>query len=164
MNKYDVSRFLRAQEGTHTAAVRELRNGMKMSHWSWWEIPQIVGLGWTYTSQQYAISDLGESKAFLENATLRAHLLEICEALLSLETSDARRVMGSPDDLKLRSCMTLFSEADPDCVQFRKVLDPVQVGKRLCKKRQFAESRQTGKRFDASDHARTERVPLLRCE
>ena len=47
MNKYDVSRFLRAQEGTHTAAVRELRNGMKMSHWSWWEIPQIVGLGET---------------------------------------------------------------------------------------------------------------------
>ena len=130
MNKYDVSRFLRAQEGTHTAAVRELRNGMKMSHWSWWEIPQIVGLGWTYTSQQYAISDLGASKAFLENATLRAHLLEICEALLSLETSDARRVMGSPDDLKLRSCMTLFSEADPDCVQFRKVLEKYYGGRK----------------------------------
>ena len=130
MSNYDVSRFLRAQEGTHTAAVRELRNGMKMSHWSWWEIPQIVGLGWTYTSQQYAISDLGESKAFLENATLRAHLLEICEALLSLETSDARRVMGSPDDLKLRSCMTLFSEADPECDQFRKVLDKFYGGRK----------------------------------
>ena len=130
MSNYDVSRFLKAQEGTHETAVRELRNGMKMSHWSWWEIPQIAGLGKTNISQQYAISDLGEAKAFLENATLRAHLLEICEALLSLETSDARRVMGSPDDLKLRSCMTLFSEADPECAQFRKVLDKFYGGRK----------------------------------
>ena len=130
MSNYDVSRFLKAQEGTHETAVRELRNGMKMSHWSWWEIPQIAGLGRTYTSQRYAISDLGEAKAFLENATLRAHLLEICEALLSLETSDARQVMDSPDHLKLRSCMTLFSEADPDCAQFRKVLEKYYGGRK----------------------------------
>ena len=130
MSNYDVSRFLTAQEGTHTAAVRELRNGQKESHWSWWEIPQIAGLGKTNISQQYAISDLGEAKAFLENATLRAHLLEICEALLSLETSDAKQVMDSPDHLKLRSCMTLFSEADPECAQFRKVLDKFYGGRK----------------------------------
>ena len=130
MSNYDVSRFLTAQEGTHTAAVRELRNGKKNSHWSWWEIPQIAGLGKTNISQQYAISDLGEAKAFLENATLRAHLLEICEALLSLETSDAKQVMDSPDHLKLRSCMTLFSEADPECDQFRKVLDKFYGGRK----------------------------------
>ena len=130
MSNYDVSRFLRAQEGTHETAVRELRNGKKNSHWSWWEIPQIAGLGKTNISQQYAIRDLGEAKAFLENATLRAHLLEICEALLSLETSDAKQVMDSPDHLKLRSCMTLFSEADPECAQFRKVLDKFYGGRK----------------------------------
>ena len=126
----DITRFIKAQERTHASALRELKNGYKSSHWSWWEIPQIAGLGKTNISQQYAISDLGEAKAFLENATLRAHLLEICEALLSLETSDARRVMGSPDDLKLRSCMTLFSEADPECAQFRKVLDKFYGGRK----------------------------------
>ena len=130
MSSYDISRFLRAQEATHAVAVIELRNGFKMSHWSWWEIPQIVGMGRSYMSQHYAISDLGEAKAFLENDTLRSHLLEICEALLSLETSDARRVMGSPDDLKLRSCMTLFSEVDPDCAQFRKVLEKYYGGRK----------------------------------
>ena len=130
MSNYDISRFLRAQALTHETAVRELRNGQKESHWSWWEIPQIAGLGRTYTSQRYAIRDLGEAKAFLENATLRAHLLEICEALLSLETSDARQVMDSPDHLKLRSCMTLFSEADPECDQFRKVLEKYYGGRK----------------------------------
>ena len=123
MSNYDISRFLRAQALTHETAVRELRNGKKNSHWSWWEIPQIAGLGKTNISQQYAISDLGEAKAFLENATLRAHLLEICEALLSLETSDAKQVMDSPDHLKLRSCMTLFSLARGADPAFQEVLD-----------------------------------------
>ena len=130
MSNYDVSRFVRAQEGTHAAAVRELRNGMKLTHWSWWEIPQITGLGRSYTSQQYAISSIGEAKAFLQNETLRSNLLEICEALLSLETSDARAVMGSIDHRKLRSCITLFLEADPECAEFRNVLEKYYGGKK----------------------------------
>ncbi|MBQ8054263.1 MAG: DUF1810 domain-containing protein [Lachnospiraceae bacterium] len=130
MSKYDVSRFVRAQEETHTAAVRELRNGEKLTHWSWWEIPQITGLGSSYTSQRYAISSIGEAKAFLQNETLRSHLLEICEALLSLETNDARAVMGAIDHRKLRSCMTLFLEADPECAEFRSVLEKYYGGKK----------------------------------
>ena len=126
----DVSRYIKAQEGTHEAALRELRNGYKLTHWSWWEIPQIVGLGRTYTSREYSIKDMNEAKAFLANDTLRTHLLEICEALLSLETNDAERVMGHPDHLKLRSCMTLFSEADPECATFKAVLDKYYDGKR----------------------------------
>ena len=105
----DLSKYLKAQEQTHAYALRELQNGCKLSHWSWWEIPQIIGLGMTYTSREYAIKNLAEAKDYLKNDTLRTHLLELCEALLSLKTNDAGRVMGYPEDLKLRSCMTLFS-------------------------------------------------------
>ena len=119
----NLSRFLRAQERTHQNALRELRSGYKSSHWSWWEIPQIIGLGMTSTSREYAIKDVEEAKEYLGNDTLRMHLLELCDALLSLNTNDAEYVMGYPDDLKLRSCMTLFREADPDCGTFQAVLD-----------------------------------------
>ncbi len=101
---HDLTRFLKAQERTHDTALSELKSGFKSSHWSWWEIPQIIGLGRTSTSREYAIKDLGEAKEYLANAALRTHLLELCNALLSLETNDAEYVMGYPDDLKLRSC------------------------------------------------------------
>ncbi len=129
MKNRDISRFINAQMQTHEAAVRELRAGHKRSHWSWWEIPQIIGLGRTSTSMEYAVRDLEEAKAYLKNETLKTHLLEICVALLSLESSDAEAVMGYPDDLKLRSCMTLFREADPECGQFQAVLDKFFEGR-----------------------------------
>ena len=125
----DLSKYIKAQERTHASALRELQNGYKSSHWSWWEIPQIIGLGMTYTSREYAIKNLAEAKEYLENDTLRTHLLELCEALLSLKTNDAGRVMGYPDDLKLRSCMTLFSVADQECKTFQAVLDKFFGGK-----------------------------------
>ena len=125
----DLTRYLKAQERTHAAALRELQSGYKMSHWSWWEIPQIIGLGMTSTSREYAIRDLEEAKEYLNNDTLRTHLLELCEALLSLKSSDAEEVMGYPDDLKLRSCMTLFLTADPGCGTFQAVLDKFFGGK-----------------------------------
>lgn len=119
----DVSRYLRAQERTHAAALRELKSGYKSSHWSWWEIPQIIGLGMTSTSREYAIKDINEAKEYMANETLRTHFLELCDALLSLDTNDAEYVMGYPDDLKLRSCVTLFRAADPECGTFQGVLD-----------------------------------------
>ena len=125
----DLSKYIKAQERTHAYALRELKNGYKSSHWSWWEIPQIIGLGMTYTSREYAIKNLAEAKDYLKNDTLRTHLLELCEALLSLKTNDAGRVMGYPDDLKLRSCLTLFSVADPECGTFQAVLDKFFGGK-----------------------------------
>lgn len=125
----DLSRYLRAQERTHSAALRELKSGYKSSHWSWLEIPQIIGLGRTSTSREYAIKDLNEAKEYLANETLRTHLLELCEALLSLEKNDAEDVMGYPDDLKLRSCMTLFQVADSECITFQEVLDKFFGGK-----------------------------------
>ena len=125
----NLSKYIKAQERTHASALRELQNGYKSSHWSWWEIPQIIGLGMTYTSREYAIKNLAEAKEYLENDTLRTHLLELCDALLSLKTNDAGRVMGYPDDLKLRSCLTLFSVADPECGTFQAVLDKFFGGK-----------------------------------
>ena len=125
----DLTRFVIAQKGTHADALCELRNGYKISHWSWWEIPQISGLGMSGLSRKYAIRDLAEAKEYLRNHELQEHLLELCEALLSLDTSDAEYVMGYPDNLKLRSCMTLFREADPACEVFQKVLNKYYNGK-----------------------------------
>ena len=141
----DISRYIKAQERTHTSALRELQNGYKSSHWSWWEIPQIIGLGMTSTSRQYAIRDLAEAKEYLANETLRTHLLELCDALLSLETNDAEYVMGYPDDLKLRSCMTLFLAADPDCGTFQAVLDKFFGGKPDEKTLRILKDQESGK-------------------
>ncbi|MBQ9062953.1 MAG: DUF1810 domain-containing protein [Eubacterium sp.] len=141
----DITRFIKAQERTHASALRELKNGYKSFHWSWWEIPQIIGLGMTSTSRQYAIRDLAEAKEYLANETLRAHLLELCDALLSLETNDAEYVMGYPDDLKLRSCMTLFQAADPDCGTFQAVLDKFFGGKPDEKTLRILKNQESGK-------------------
>lgn len=141
----DINRFLTAQERTHASALRELQKGYKSSHWSWWEIPQIIGLGMTSTSREYAIKNLAEAKEYLANKILRAHLLELCDALLSLETNDAEYVMGYPDDLKLRSCMTLFQAADPDCGTFQAVLDKFFGGKPDEKTLRILKNQESGK-------------------
>ncbi len=97
--------------------------GRKKSHWSWFIIPQIAGLGRTYMSQKYAINSIEEARAFLEHPYLGTNIRKIAEVLLTLETSDATAVMGYPDDMKLRSSMTLFLEAAPEADVFQKVLD-----------------------------------------
>ena len=123
-----LDRFLKAQAGSYDAALREIRGGRKRSHWIWYIFPQIQGLGFSSTAQFYAITDLDEAKAYLQEPTLRARLLEISEALLELSSSDPTEVMGWPDDLKLRSSMTLFAEAEPGCDVFQKVLDKFYGG------------------------------------
>ncbi len=123
-----LDRFLKAQAGSYDAALREIRGGRKRSHWIWYIFPQIQGLGFSSTAQFYAITDLDEAKAYLQEPTLRARLLEISEALLELPSCDPTEVMGWPDDLKLRSSMTLFAEAEPGCEVFRKVLDKFYGG------------------------------------
>ena len=111
---YDLDRFLTAQRRDYAAALREIQNGRKRSHWIWYIFPQVAGLGMSSTSQYYAISGLDEARAYLREPTLRAHLLEISSALLALDESDPTAVFGFPDDLKLRSSMTLFAAAAPD--------------------------------------------------
>lgn len=123
-----LDRFLKAQASSYDTALREIRAGRKYSHWIWYIFPQIQGLGFSSTAQYYAIADLEEAKAYLQEPTLRARLLEISEALLHLDSDDPTQVMGYPDDLKLRSSMTLFAEAEPDCTVFQQVLDKFYGG------------------------------------
>ena len=106
---YDLSRFRNAQEHSYAAALSEIQSGRKKSHWMWFIFPQLRGLGHSYMAFHYGIVDLDEAEAYLADPVLGGRLLEISRALLSLPEHNATAVMGSPDDLKLRSSMTLFA-------------------------------------------------------
>ena len=111
-----LKRFTDAQEDSYVMAFSEIQQGRKQSHWMWFIFPQIAGLGFSETSRYYAIKDLQEAAGFLSHPVLGSRLINISLELLKLKTNDVHRVFGSPDDLKLKSCMTLFSmlpEADP---------------------------------------------------
>lgn len=118
-----LARFHSAQARDYQTALAEIRAGHKRSHWIWYVFPQISGLGYSSMSQFYAITDLDEAKAYLDDPVLRERLLEISGALLELESDDAGDVMGWPDDMKLKSCMTLFHVAAPEVMVFLKVLE-----------------------------------------
>lgn len=121
---YDLSRFVKAQQEDYQCALSEIKAGQKRSHWMWYIFPQIIGLGRSSTSEYYAIRDFGEAKAFLEDAYLGGNLVEICKALLELDSNNATKIFGRPDDMKLKSSMTLFACADGDENSiFMKVLD-----------------------------------------
>lgn len=125
---HDLNRFISAQERSYDAALREIKAGHKRTHWMWYIFPQIAGLGFSPTAQFYAINSMQEAKDYYAHPALGKRLVEISEALLALDTSDAGAVMGYPDDLKLRSSMTLFLAASGDAV-FQKVLDKFYSGK-----------------------------------
>lgn len=127
--KEGLERFLTAQRHSYKTALQEIQNGQKRSHWMWYIFPQIAGLGYSETAQYYAIRDMEEAKGYLRNDVLRSRLLEISQALLETESDDAAYVMGWPDDRKLKSSMTLFLLAEPDCKAFQKVLDKFFQGK-----------------------------------
>lgn len=130
MVKYDLSRFLEAHQTHYQCALSEIKNGKKTSHWVWYIFPQIKGLGNSSQSKYYAINDLDEAKAYLAEPILCKHLIEICEALLSLDTNNATEVMGKLDDIKLKSSMTLFDAATESLDVFQKVLDKYYDGKK----------------------------------
>lgn len=119
---YDLSRFTDAQKRDYETALAEIRSGRKCSHWMWYIFPQIQGLGRSQTAQFYAIRDLGEAAAYLNDPYLGKNLMEISKALLEIEGSSASQIFGSPDDMKLRSSMTLFALAGQDNQIFRDVL------------------------------------------
>jgi len=125
---WDLARFLREQVGMHDAAVRELRAGRKTGHWIWYEFPQIAGLGRSSMSVRYAISGLGEARAYLSHPVLGPRLIECCEALLVHRGRDASDILGPIDAVKVRSSMTLFHRADPSQPAFRRVLDAFYGG------------------------------------
>lgn len=129
MNNH-LDRFLIAQQDYYRTALQEIKSGQKRSCWMWFIFPQIVGLGFSKTAQRYAIWDLDEAKAYMEDKTLGSNLVEISQALLEVDSDDATAVMGWPDDLKLKSSMTLFAVAKPECGVFQKVLDKYFHGER----------------------------------
>lgn len=119
---YDLSRFVDAQAASYATALAELRAGRKRTHWMWFVFPQVEGLGRSPTAQVYAIAGLDEARAYLEHPVLGPRLLECVEAILALPGGDAHAVFGSPDDIKLRSSLTLFSAAAPGEPRFRAAL------------------------------------------
>ena len=125
---HDLERFYKAQEYDYETALSEIRNGRKESHWMWYIFPQIAGLGRSTTAEYYAIKSKEEAKAYIEDPVLGKRLIEISQALLQVSSNDAEMVMGWPDNLKLRSCMTLFAEVAPEQSVFRNVLEKFYDG------------------------------------
>ena len=132
-DRFNLERFVRRQKEDYDRAYKELLEESKRSHWMWWIFPQITGLGMTSTSKEYSIKSLAEAKAYLEHPVLGKNIREISKLLTTINQSNASIVFGYPDDLKLRSSMTLFAEAaetDEDRSIFLKVLDKFFDGKK----------------------------------
>ena len=121
---YHLQRFVAAQDagGTYGHAIAELRAGLKTSHWMWFIFPQIAGLGYSPTSQLYAISSLGEARAYLAHPVLGARLTECAAILADLTGRTAEQIFGDVDALKLRSSITLFMHAAPGEPVFGQIL------------------------------------------
>lgn len=119
---YHLERFVAAQRGVYEQACAELQRGRKAGHWMWFIFPQIAGLGFSATSQHYAIRSLDEARGYLDHPTLGPRLREVSQILLSINGKTAHEIFGSPDDMKLRSSMTLFAHATEDNAVFLEVL------------------------------------------
>src|SRR5215203_3346368 len=121
---FDLELFVTAQAPVFTAAVDELKAGRKRSHWMWFVFPQLRGLGHSSMAQFYGISSIDEARAYLAHPLLGSRLYLCTETLLAVHGRSLREIMGSPDDMKLRSSMTLFSvAAESDVTPFRRALD-----------------------------------------
>jgi uncharacterized protein (DUF1810 family) len=120
---HDLGRFVAAQAGVYAAALAELRAGRKRSHWMWFVFPQVAGLGSSAMARRYAIAGVAEARAYLGHPVLGPRLVECAEALIAIEERSAREIMGSPDDLKLRSCATLFARVAPPGSAFERLID-----------------------------------------
>lgn len=120
---FNLARFVTAQAEYYPLALAEIRNGQKESHWMWFIFPQIAGLGSSPTAKRYAITSLDEASAYLHHPLLGPRLQTCCEAVLELTELTPFEVFGSPDDMKLQSCMTLFSRVAGASSCFQQVLD-----------------------------------------
>ena len=117
-----IDRFLEPQRTAYATAMEEVRNGRKVSHWMWYIFPQLRGLGQSTTAWYYGIEDLEEARAFLVHPVLGQRLREITRAALELPETDPMKIFGWPDNMKFRSCMTLFAQVSKDDL-FAQALD-----------------------------------------
>lgn len=124
-----LQRFIEAQNDSYDQALKEIRNGRKLTHWIWYIFPQMKGLGFSYNSEYYGITSLQEARDYLENELLRKRLFEITESLLMYKGKDIESIMGDIDAMKLKSSMTLFDAVQPGSI-FGEVLDEFYGGER----------------------------------
>jgi uncharacterized protein (DUF1810 family) len=125
-----LDRFMRAQQDDFEQALAEISSGKKRSHWMWYIFPQIDGLAFSSTAKYYAIKSIEEARAYLEHPILGPRLLACAEAALRVDGRSATEIFGSPDDLKLRSCATLFARVSPVGSVFDRLLEKYYHGER----------------------------------
>ena len=113
---FDLRRFVDAQQDTYAQAVRELAGGRKTSHWMWFVFPQLRGLGHSRMANRFGIASLDEARAYLAHALLGPRLEESVQLTLRIDGRSITDVFGAPDDMKFRSCMTLFDLAAPETI------------------------------------------------
>ena len=126
---FDLERFVQAQQAVYAAVCAELHAGTKRSHWMWFIFPQLKGLGSSPSAQHYGLASLTEARAYLDHPLLGARLRECTRRLLLLEGRSAAAIFGYPDELKLRSCLTLFERAAPQEELFSEALSKYYGGK-----------------------------------
>lgn len=125
---FDLQRFVDAQARVYHTVLEELRDGRKRSHWIWFVFPQIAGLGSSPTAAKYAISSLDEARAYLAHPVLGPRLRECAQLVTRVQGRSVAQIFGSPDDLKVRSSMTLFARATSDNDDFVEVLEKYYDG------------------------------------
>jgi uncharacterized protein (DUF1810 family) len=119
---FDLHRFVEAQRPVYARALQELKDGRKTSHWMWFVFPQLAGLGHSDMARRYALSGAAEAQAYLLHPLLGSQLEECVSALLQHRDRTALEIFGQPDDLKLRSCLTLFASIAPEHPLFQPAL------------------------------------------
>ena len=122
-DRFDLQRFVEAQDRVYETALEELRAGRKRSHWIWFVFPQLQGLGRSPTAIRYGITSLAEARAYLDHDVLGPRLRECARLIAGIQGSSAEDIFGWPDNLKVCSSMTLFARATDDNADFRAVLD-----------------------------------------
>ena len=127
--KYDIDRFVEMHELYYQVALTEIKDGHKRSHWMWYIFPQLKGLGHSSKSEYYGLSGIEEVKEYMSNEYLKNNMIEICNELLKLN-DDIDNIFGYPDNLKLKSSMTLFEHVFPKETVFKKIIDKFYNGER----------------------------------
>lgn len=122
VDPFDLERFVQAQDPVIDAVRRELRAGRKSTHWMWFVFPQLRALGRSPAAQRYGIASLAEAQAYMAHPVLGSRLVECAELVRAVQGRTAHEIFGSPDDLKLRSSMTLFAAAAPEVAVFTDVI------------------------------------------
>jgi uncharacterized protein (DUF1810 family) len=131
MTDSELIRFLDAQDQIYAQVIEELTSGRKQTHWMWFIFPQLVGVGRSAMAQHYAIRDLDQARRYLGDSILGPRLRQVVKLMIGQKGRSAFEILGSPDDMKFRSCLTLFREAaseNSDRTLFTKALDQFYRG------------------------------------